>query len=333
MSLIVNDNSTTEDDCTEWWCGESKALSILEIIVIALCILGSFGNILTILAIVLSSLRYNVNCILIGSLSSAGFLYCSFILGMQAVIFHRHSQKVSDDFCSAAGGIRYTLVGVIMIHLGVIALYRFLNVVHINKYRYMSKLRQLTIALVICWLLPLVFTIPPTFRIWGGFQYQPSILACTFDKTTEQSNRIVTVTAGFIVPCIFIMYCYVRIGCVAQKSFNRMSRWKGNTPQGKALRVSAMMLCIFFIFFLGTFPYFILNVSDTRYKYPIHHIWTTMLGWLLYCLNPFVYTLMDKNFRTAFKRILTGNCEKNPTRRSGSMFTGVTSVKNKTSDC
>jgi hypothetical protein len=94
-----------------------------------------------------------------------------------------------------------------------------------------------------------------------------------------------------------------------------------------------MMLCIFFIFFLGTFPYFILNVSDTGYKYPIHHVWTTMLGWLLYCLNPFVYTLMDQNFRLAFKRILTGNCEKNPARRSGSMFTGVTSTPKKTSDC
>ncbi|XP_060588846.1 G-protein coupled receptor moody-like [Ruditapes philippinarum] len=325
VSLSVKLNST-DDDCPEWWCGETTTLTILEACVIVLCILGSFGNLVTVLAILFSSLRYSVNCILIGSQSLAGFLYCSLILSMQTVIFHRHSHKVPENFCSAAGGIRYTLVGVIMLHLSVIALYRFLNVVYINKYRYMSELRQLSIAMSVCWLLPLVFTIPPTFRVWGGFHFQSSILACTFDKSTDQSNRIATVTAGFIVPCLFIIYCYARIGCAAYKSFKRMSRWKGNTPQGKALRLSAMMLCIFFIFFLGTFPYFVLNVSDKEFKYPIHHIWTTMLGWLLYCLNPVVYTLMDTNFRNAYKKILMGDCEKNPVRRAGSTFSRAASV-------
>jgi hypothetical protein len=245
---------------------------------------------------------------------------------MQAVIFHRKAHSVPEEFCSAAGGIRYTLVGVIMLHLGIIALYRFLNVVYINQYRYMSQTRQLVVSLIFCWILPLVFTIPPSLGIWGAFHFQPAILACTFDKSADQSNRIATVTGGFIVPCIFITYCYARIGCVAYKSFKRMSRWKGNSPQGKAVRLSAMMLCIFLIFFCGTFPYFVLNVTDKNFKYPVHHIWTTMLGWVLYCLNPIVYTLMDNNFRNAYKKFLMGDCEKNPVRRTGSIFSGAPSM-------
>lgn len=314
------------DECTEWWCSQLSTLIILEVCVIILCIIGSFGNLITLLAILFSSLRYSVNCILIGSQSFAGFLYCSLILSMQAVVFHKQSHRIPEAFCLAAGGIRYTLVGCIMLHLGVIALYRFLNVVYINQYRFMSETKQLTISVLFCWVLPLCFTIPPSVKIWGAFKFQSSILACTFDKTANQSNRIAMVTCGFIVPCLFISYCYARIGWSAFKSFKRMSKWKSNTPQKKAFRLSAMMLCIFFIFFLGTFPYFVLNITDKEFKYPVHHIWTTMLGWVLYCLNPIVYTIMDNNFRTAYRRFLMGDCEKTPVRRAGSTFSRAASV-------
>ena len=318
--------TVTVDECPEWWCDQISTLITLEVFVIILCVVGSFGNLITLLAIIFSSLRYSVNCILIGSQSFAGFLYCSLILSMQAVVFHRQTHRIQESFCLAAGGIRYTLVGTILLHLGVIALYRYLNVVHINKYRYMSGMKQVTVSLAFCWAIPLIFTIPPSFKFWGAFKFQSSILACTFDKSADQSNRIAMVTCGFIVPCIFIAFCYARIGVAAFKSFKRMSKWKSNNPQRKAFRISAMMLCIFFIFFLGTFPYFVLNVTDKTFQYPIHHIWTTMLGWVLYCLNPVVYTIMDHNFRTAYRRFLTGDCEKTPVRRMGSTFSRAASV-------
>ncbi|XP_052767230.1 G-protein coupled receptor moody-like [Mya arenaria] len=322
----LGDGILNGTDCFEWWCVEHATLIVLEAVAIILCLVGSFGNLVTVLAILFSSLRYSVNCILIGSLSFAGFLYCSLIMSMQAVIFHRKSHKIPHDFCSAAGGIRYTLTGVIMAHLAAIALYRFLNVVYINKYRYMSDNRQLVISLIVCWVLPLVFTIPPSFRVWGAFRFQSQILSCTFDKSADQSNRVAMVTAGFIVPCLFIIYCYARIGCTAYRSFKRVSRWMGNSPQSKAIRISTMMMCIFLIFFLGTFPYFVLNVTDKGFKHPIHHIWTTMFAWVLYCCNPVVYTLMDNNFRTAYKKILMGDCEKNPVRRAGSTIARAASV-------
>jgi hypothetical protein len=324
ISSAVTENNTSE--CTEWWCDKGDTLTILEAFVIILSIIGSTVNLITILAILFSSLRYSVNSILIGSQSIAIFLYCSLILTMQAVIFHRHDHTLVEEFCSAAAAIRYTLVGVIMLHLGLIALYRFLNVVYINRYRYMSKTRQVVISLSVCWIVPLFFTIPPSFKIWGAFHFQSSILACTFDSSPEPSNRIATVTAGFLVPCIFITFCYARIGCVAYRSFKKTGYRKGTSSHGKAVRLSLMMLCIFFIFFVGTLPYYIVNMMDRNYLYPIHHIWTTVLGWILYCVNPVVYTLMDANFRAAYVKFFTCDCEKNPTRRIGSRPSRATSV-------
>lgn len=314
--MVISNESNSNETCPEWWCDENNTLIILESLVIMMCVIGSFGNIVTVFAISFSSLRNNVNCILIGSLSVASFLYCAMILPMQAVIFHKHRNMIGDPFCPIAGCIRYTLVGVIMMHLSVIALYRFLNVVHLSLYKKLALQSPLASAIVACWIFPLVFTVPAGFQIWGSFSFQSDVLACTFTTDgVNHSNRIVTVTLGFIVPCVFIVVCYARIGFIAYGSSKRISQWKGNTVQLKALRLSGMMLCIFLVFFLGTFPYFIVNVTDKNYKRPIHHIWTTMLGWLLYCLNPIVYTVMDNNFRTAYRRFLLGDCEKNPMRR------------------
>ncbi|XP_052769760.1 G-protein coupled receptor moody-like [Mya arenaria] len=320
----LDDGSSNETHCFEWWCFQHKALIVLEALTIILCLVGSFGNLVTILAILFSSLRYCVNCILIGSLSFAGFLYCSLVMSIQAVFFHRKSRTIPQIFCSATGGIRYTLSGVIMAHLAVIALYLFLNFVYIDKYRYMSKVRQLIISLLVCWVVPCFFTIPPTNGVWGAFQFQTQILSCTFDKSVDQSNRVVMVIAGFIIPCIFIMYCYVRIACTAYNNFKRVRRWQGNSPKSKAIRISTMMMCIFLIFFLSSLPNFVLNLRDKEFIHPIHHIWTTMFRWVVYCCNPAVYSLMDKNFRRAYKKILMRSSENKSVRRArGAQTTNV----------
>lgn len=302
-------------NCSVWWCDQHQTVLGFEIAVIVLSFIGSFGNILTLLAICFSSLRYNVNCVLIGSLSLAGFLYCSLILPLEAAIFHQKTHSISEEFCSAAGGIRYTLVGVILIHLGIIALYRYLNVVHLPQYLRLSNKKPLIVTLAIGWILPLIFTIPAAFRLWGSFTFVPAILACTFSKEGNQSNRIATVTLGFIVPCIFIIFCYIRIGAKAYRISKRVSQPSGGAAWTKALRLSAMMMCIFAVYFLGTFPYFIVNITDQDFSAPIHHLWTTFLGWTFYCTNPIIYTVMDRNFRMAYKKFLSCQCEKNPVRR------------------
>ena len=62
-------------DFKGWWCDKHHSLNTMEAIFIIVCFVGSFGNLITVLEIIFSSLRYSVNCMLIGSLSFAGFLY------------------------------------------------------------------------------------------------------------------------------------------------------------------------------------------------------------------------------------------------------------------
>ncbi|KAH3847954.1 hypothetical protein DPMN_090290 [Dreissena polymorpha] len=287
-------------ECNEWWCEKTGTLITLEVVVILICVVGCMGNLLTLLTIITSNLRHSVNCILVGNLSVAGFIYCLIILPVQAVIYHRHALEVPSGLCTFMGFVRFTLTGVIMVTLADIALYRLLKVVYYHKYMCMSKNRHFFSTIFLCWLIPMIFTFPPAVEWWGAYHYHASLLTCTLDDKKDRSNKIAVVTAGFIFPCAFIICCYSLIGYTVFKSFRRYR----NSSRSKSFRISAIMLCIFILFFIGSFPYVIYTAVDKDYSYPIHHIWTTMFAWLMYCINPIVYTIMDTNFRSAYKKLL-----------------------------
>lgn len=114
---------------------------------------------------------------------------------------------------------------------------------------------------------------------------------------------------GFVVPCLFVCLCYARIGCVVYHTRQRASRLstrRRETAQRQSLRLTAMMLCIFLGFLITAAPYFTVNMLDQGFSRPAAHVWAPMLAWLLYCLNPLIYTIMDRNFQLAYRAILTG---------------------------
>lgn len=143
FKMRSNNSSLCETVDALWWCEQETSLIVLMVIAITFCAIGSFGNLITILAIIFSNLRSNVNCILIGSLSMGGFLYCSVILPLQAVIYFEVQDITSEIFCRVMAGMRYSLVGTILMNLSVIAFYRFLNIVHINLYHKLSTTRSI----------------------------------------------------------------------------------------------------------------------------------------------------------------------------------------------
>lgn len=207
-----------------WWCEQEISLIVLMVIVIIFCVIGSFGNFIIILVIIFFNLRSNVNCILIGSLSMGGFLYCFVIFFFQAVIYFEVQDIISEIFCRVMAGMRYSLVGIILMNLSVIAFYRFLNIVYINLYYKFFIIRFLVIVIVFSWIFFFFFTLFFILLIWGFFFFNKKVLVCIFFDNGEVSylNRYVIVIVGFIVFCFFITFCYARIGCVVYGSFKRI---------------------------------------------------------------------------------------------------------------
>ncbi|ESP03568.1 hypothetical protein LOTGIDRAFT_199170, partial [Lottia gigantea] len=299
-------NLTFNTPCGEAICLNQTVTLTLEIITIILAVVGVTGNLVTVLAIITSPLKMNINSILIGNLSFADVLYLALVLPLQAVAFHFRSWPLSDVVCKLHAATRIWLIGVNMMLLSAIALYRCLHIVHIQSYQKFTARGPFISAIVLCWIFPLYFCITPLIGVWGDFSFQNMILRCTFDPQAEKSHKITTITLGYVIPCLFILVCYARIGCVAYRTRKRVSRasiYRKQKAQRESLRLTGMMACIYIGFLLGTTPYFLTNLFDPKYTKQIAHILAPFLAWLLYSLNPIIYTLMDRNFQTAYRRL------------------------------
>lgn len=298
----------TGRSCQGLDCYPDSVFMAVTVVTIVLAIVGFLGNALTVVAILTSSLRNNLNSMLIGHLSFADVLYTSLVLPLQAAAFHHRQWVLPEWVCVVVAAIRIWLIGVIMLLLSAIAMYRFLHIVHPQVYPRLSQRNCFLPIMVVCWIFSAFFSTTPILGLWGSFSFERPILQCTFTaQVTDKSHKIVVITLGYVIPCVFICFCYARIGCVVAKTRQRASRgsvYRKQKNQRDQLRLTAMMLLIFVGFFLGTTPYFTINIVDPRMTMPLMHIWAPCATWLLYSLNPVIYTLMDKKFLLAYKQLI-----------------------------
>ncbi|BFZ08518.1 hypothetical protein BsWGS_11557 [Bradybaena similaris] len=301
-------NLTTEaTPCEGIACFPDVVFETATGITIVLTVFGVVGNVLTVLAILTSRLRQNINSILICNLSIADVIYCTTVLPLQASAFYNRGWVFHDTLCELQGALRIWLIGVNMLLLSGIAFYRFLHVVHPQNQSRYSKPPWFAVVCILCWALPFVVCVCPVAGWWGSVHFEERILQCTFDSTTDKAYKITTITTGYFVPCTFICVCYARIGCVVYGSRQKTSRgslYRKQKARRESFRLTGMMALIFFGFLLGTTPFFIINTIDSKLRYPMPHIWAPFLSWTMYGLNPVIYTVMDTNFQRAYHRLL-----------------------------
>lgn len=295
--------------CADLNCIPDTMLKSVEVVTVVLAIGGFLGNGLTVMAIVISGLRKNINCVLIGHLSFADVLYTCLVLPLQAAAYHHRSWVLPEWVCVVQASIRIWLIGVNMSLLSAIALYRFLNIVYPHIYNRITSSGFLYSIIAVCWLFSAIFSSTPIMGVWGSFSFEGKVLQCTFTsgEGVSKSHKVIVVTLGYVIPCVFICFCYARIGCVVYRTRQRAmcgSIHGKQRIQRYSLRLTAMMLFIFLGFFVCTTPFFAINVADPNQNLPVAHIWAPCAAWLLYCLNPVIYTLMDNNFLLAYKQLV-----------------------------
>ena len=72
-----------------------------------------------------------------------------------------------------------------------------------------------------------------------------------------------------------------------------------------SMRMTAMMVMTFTVFFVFMFPYLIQGMVDPESENATAYLMTLMLTWLNGCCNPVIYVAMNGQFRRATKMIFT----------------------------
>ena len=217
-------------------------------------------------------------------------------------------------FVTSVGGIAS------IYHLVLLSAERYFYVVHPYSYEHFVSNRNVKIALLVSWTLPVVTSSLPLLG-WSSYVIEGIGTACAFNlfprNWSDRSFNIYLVCTAFVVPMIFIVYVnavflsvvfkLVRCPCESNNSRRQSGEHdpfcQVNMDRPLAKQMSALVLLLILCFLLSWLPYACVAIigilgklpHDSHVKISIPSFFAK--GYSLY--DPIVYFFLDKKFRNS----------------------------------
>ena len=302
---------------------ELKAIIIT--IHVLLIIATIFGNTLVIRAFFkFSSLQSASNIILV-SLSVADILMTvSFVFNIANIIIGK--TPPIRELCSFASTVSLTFNFIIILHLALISVERFIAIKFALRYHAIVTNRRVTVASVVVWLWGFAVTVgfSQSLNTDGLRTFKDFLQALTpcFDRHHEpfslqsasvRSYLVFLVVSLLVVPIVIIITCYSYIFTVAWKQ-RRQIREEDNL-QGelatkheiKGARTVAILVGICLVSFIPLLVVLCLRflTSSPIAARKMHAVY--LVASLNACWNPLIYCWRNENFRSSFKKLLKCN--------------------------
>lgn len=337
-SNITNINGTGDTSSARYSLAESIIIgTVLSLFVI----LAIAGNILVCVAVFTDRRLKRLNNLFIVSLAIADLLVA--VLVMTFAVINDISEKwyfgsvfcnvwiSSDIMCSTAS----------ILNLCVISLDRYIHIRDPFKYDSFMTWKKVAAIISLVWIISIIMSFLPIHLEWhkneSDRSQEPVEDACFFEL--NPTYAVSSSTISFFIPCIVMLAIYIQLYVYARR---HLANIKKTTPgfssanaSGKGSNSSDHKAAITLGVIVGVFlfcwmPFFIVNLT-TAFCNCIPDLVFKILTWLGYvnsCLNPIIYSIFNKEFRDAFRRILcpkSCRCVKNQrngyitNHKSGSM--------------
>ncbi|KAJ2951658.1 hypothetical protein O0L34_g13816 [Tuta absoluta] len=292
-------------------------------------LIGLFGNLLTVVALLKCPKVRNVAAAFIISLCIADFLFCAMVLPFAISGFWTRTWAHGDALCKLVPFLRYGNVGVSLLSIALITLNRYIMIAHHSWYARVYRRHNIALMIVFSWMFSYGMQVPTLIGIWGKFDFDPQLGTCSIvpDEFGRSSKTALFVIA-FIVPALLIFICYARIFWVVHSSEQRMREHQRSQHSGPGAlntstdkrstikdnretkarrnewRITKMVLAIFLSFLVCYLPITIAKVADSHVHYPVFHIAGYLLLYASACVNPIIYVIMNAQYRAAYAAAL-----------------------------
>ncbi len=175
-------------------------------------LVGTLGNALVILAVLLSKkLRTATNAFVV-NLSVADFLTSVVIVWDAVALLGRDDFPVSEWVCKVVAIVQSTTVGCSMYMLASIGLNRLLLITRASTtYRVLYTPKKIAMWLIFTWMIPLLITLLPPVLDVGKVGYNPKYHTCGSISSHPRSNSYDLIVAGglYPIPLVTIIVCYI----------------------------------------------------------------------------------------------------------------------------
>uniref|UniRef100_A0A336MKP8 CSON001470 protein n=1 Tax=Culicoides sonorensis TaxID=179676 RepID=A0A336MKP8_CULSO len=228
-ALVQSTDITDFDDPGEFSKFSRSLLTFAAVATILIMLVGIFGNLLTIFALVKCPKVRNVAAAFIISLCVADCLFCLVVLPFNALRFIRGTFDHGDILCIAIPFLQYGNVGVSLLCIASITLNRYIMIAHHSVYSRIYKKHWISCMIIFCWLFSYGFQLPTLLKVWGRFGFDEKLGTCTIvPDENGRSSKTALFFIAFITPCIIIIVCYARIFWVVHESEQRMRQHSKN---------------------------------------------------------------------------------------------------------
>ena len=223
MDLVNFTRNNTESETIP---ASEGLYTFVKVVILAVMAVGIPGNIITIVVVYKSKSLHTAGNAMLVNLSVSDLLYFSVVLPIRFATFYNGTWGLSDDYCRVFGAIGHYLVGVSVFNLGGIALTRFMHVIFTSHYKRFYTRRSVAIQIATMWLaLFVLIVVLPVSQVWGAYNFNQDVLSCTFHPTFNTGYKIFVLTAGFGLPFVMIIICYVSIFIYVRTSQKKVQEW------------------------------------------------------------------------------------------------------------
>lgn len=257
---------------------------ILSVVCALASVMGTLGNFLVLLAVRKNELLRTIPDLFITSLAFSDFSVCALFLPMQIYAFNHSEDEIFAIVKSFLGHISMVASATNMF---AVTVDRIIAIRYPFKYVTVMTTRNALVGIAVVWIISLVF----------GALYAPNLVSRMY---------IALYSAALLFTTMF-MYIYIFI--IAKRQENRIQNIQqgsnGSTTEKKVAKTIFTVVGIYALFWL---PVLLLPIIINPEAQPIEFLkrfqWIQTMLACNSAINPYIYCMRSKKYRTAFGKIL-----------------------------
>lgn len=243
------------------------------------------------------------------ALAVSDLLMCTWCMPFTVATLFYGRWMFGETFCLFQGFAALTFGSVAMVTMSVIAVNRFFCVVKPKNYLFLFKKQRVFIYMVIVWSLTLAGSLSPFFfEDKNSFKFQPGKAMCLYAFESNMAYTVTTECLYIATPLTIITVCYVKVFRAVSRS-NRVFSSDCNPCELRAnveeAKVTKTLVAVLFGFACCWLPISVMdNVDAGRGKPTIPrqaYLTYAFLAYLSSTINPFIYGIMNRQFRREYK--------------------------------
>ncbi|KAK7028037.1 hypothetical protein SK128_006392 [Halocaridina rubra] len=205
----------------------SNMLIFTAICAFVIAIIGTFGNLLTIIALPMTKKMRTTATAFVVNLAVVELLFCVLILpmsGAQYVYLQKNSiSLLNNNDCIFFTVTRYTLTQVELQTILAIALTRALAVAFPSTYNFLNKSTVIGSYISFIWIYSFLLKLPTALGYLGSYGFNPCTMECDMVSGDAQA-RFIMVIVDAIIPVVAIVVLYIFVFIMVKRSSNRVAR-------------------------------------------------------------------------------------------------------------